>query len=86
MGDLELSIDGELFVVTKRRQPGGALSYDFAWRNGPADGSYGFTASFGAEVSSERLVEEARLFLTAFYSAGGIGGEDFPDHLAARDR
>ncbi|WP_411700643.1 hypothetical protein [Conyzicola sp.] len=85
MRDLDLSIDGELFRVSGRRQPGGAISYDFAWRNGPSQGTYGFTANFGAEASEARLAVEARTFVTAFYGAVGIGETDFPDHVAAGD-
>ncbi|GAB3605931.1 hypothetical protein GCM10027413_13400 [Conyzicola nivalis] len=86
MRDLDLSVDGELFRVRERRQPGGAISYDFAWRNGPAQGGYGFTASFGGDATDDRLAVEARAFVTAFYGPGGIGETDFPDHVAAADR
>jgi hypothetical protein len=93
MDDFEVSIDHELFRISERHQPSGNLSYDFAWLNGPAEGTYGFTfAKTGAQsndvlrMSSEELVEEARLFVEAFYGAAGIGGEDFPDHVPAKNR
>ncbi|MCU1425754.1 MAG: hypothetical protein JWM51_2045 [Microbacteriaceae bacterium] len=99
MGDLEFSIDHELFRVSERTQPGGRLSYDFAWLNGPAEGTYGFTASrltatsAGAvdpqdeeRMSADDLIGEARRFLGAFYGRGGIGEEDFPHHVRARGK
>lgn len=93
MEDIELSVDDELFRVSKRRQPNGMMSYDFAWLNGPNDGTYGFTvglvaagtdaAGFDAvaRMSREQLGEEARGFMEAFYQPGGIGEQDFPAHV-----
>lgn len=98
MDDFEISVDDELLRICERYQPDGRLSYDYAWLNGPADGTYGFTiARCGGEaapndpdaasrMSQEALVEEARSFLDSFYAAGGIGEEDFPDHIPARMR
>lgn len=43
MDPFDVSIDGGVFRISERRQPGGALSYDVAWIDGPADGTYGFT-------------------------------------------
>lgn len=98
MDTFEITLDHELFRISQRYQPDGRLSYDFAWLNGPADGSYGFTTarSGGEEVpadpgsasrmSWEELVEQARSFLESFYAAGGIGEEDFPAHVPARLR
>ncbi|MDN6201262.1 MAG: hypothetical protein L0I99_03550, partial [Micrococcaceae bacterium] len=85
MDNFEVAIDHELFRISERYQPSGSLSYDFAWLNGPAEGTYGFTVGITgtdsndvSRMSSEELVEEARLFVEAFYGAGGIGAEDFP--------
>lgn len=87
-------VDDELFHISERRQPSGALSYDFSWLNGPADGTYGFNASrFIASSADEsltsvppmtrdELVAEVRGFVKGFYESGGIG-EDFPDHVPA---
>ncbi|MBG0739345.1 hypothetical protein IV500_08070 [Paeniglutamicibacter antarcticus] len=93
MDEFDISIDYELFRISERYQPDGRLSYDFAWLNGPADGTYGFTIgrsggeaapadSDGASrMSREELVEQARSLLDSFYAAGGVGEEDFPDHV-----
>ncbi|XKH53995.1 hypothetical protein LG293_14885 [Citricoccus nitrophenolicus] len=93
MDDLEFSIDDELFRVSQRRQPTGMMSYDFAWLNGPDNGSYGFTVGLSvawsdtrARRSPEQLIDEARGFIKGFYEPGGIGEEDFPDHRPARTR
>jgi len=89
MDAVEICVDHEIFRVAERRQPDGRLSYDFDWLNGPADGTYGFTASLaGIEgaVAEHRLVEEARRFVAAFYAPGGIGESDFPLHKAAQRR
>ncbi|MDN5742355.1 MAG: hypothetical protein L0J68_02670 [Micrococcaceae bacterium] len=93
MDNFEVAIDHELFRISERYQPSGSLSYDFAWLNGPAEGTYGFTVGITgtdsndvSRMSSEELVEEARLFVEAFYGAGGIGAEDFPDHVPAKNR
>ncbi|WP_026536031.1 hypothetical protein [Arthrobacter sp. H14] len=97
MESFEVSVNDELFRISERTQPGGSLSYDFAWLNGPADGTYGFTASrlvadsgddtSGSEVSMTRaeLAEEVREFVKRFYEPGGVA-EDFPDHGPARAR
>ncbi|GAA1213899.1 hypothetical protein GCM10009655_11480 [Rhodoglobus aureus] len=37
-------------------------------------------------MSRERLITEARSFIEAFYTPGGIGEEDFPDHVAAHPK
>ena len=89
MDPVEITIDHELFRVSERREPGARLSYDFAWLNGPADGTYGFTAALGDIDPADpldRLTDEARLFVTAFYGRGGIGETDFPGHVSARER
>jgi hypothetical protein len=77
---------------------GGQVSYDFAWLNGPADGSYGFTVGiFNVGVGSarpqiiprmtrEELLAEAQEFIAGFYEPGGIGEEDFPNHAPAQPR
>ena len=60
------------------------MSYDFAWLNGPAEGTYGFTVgrSSGRSAATE-LVAQARQFVEAFYGPGGLGETDFPDHTPA---
>jgi hypothetical protein len=96
MDDFKISVDHELFRISERYQPDGRLSYDFSWLNGPADGTYGFTIGrsggeaapndpdSASRMSREALVEEARSFVESFFAAGGIGEEDFPDHIPAR--
>lgn len=92
MGDLEFSIDGEMFRVSERRQSSGMMSYDFAWLNGPDGGTYGFTVGLqtapgpdpNAHMTREDLMNEARGFVAGFYEPGGIGEEDFPDHTPPR--
>ena len=96
MEDFDISIDDELFRISQRYQPDGRLSYDFGWLNGPAEGTYGFTVGrsggeaapndpdSASRMSMEELVEQARSFLESFYAAGGVGEEDFPDHVPAR--
>lgn len=89
----------ERFRISERTQPDGAMSYDFAWLNGPTEGTYGFTVgrSFGwtaaeemiaeahpaGRASAEELVAQAHQFLEAFYGPGGIGETDFPEHVPA---
>ena len=46
METFEISINGELFRVSERIQSSGRPAYDFAWLNGPVDGTYGFTTWF----------------------------------------
>jgi hypothetical protein len=102
MDSFEVVVQGELFRISERTQPGGAKSYDFAWLNGPAEGTYGFLIgqSFGwtdaeerdteahpaSGISVEDLAAEARRFVEGFYGPGGIGGTDFPDHTPANAR
>lgn len=84
MVPFEVVVRGELFRVSERRQPDGALSYDFSWLNGPAGGTYGFTvAPSSGQMTATALVMQARQFVDAFYGPGGIGETDFPDHLPA---
>jgi hypothetical protein len=97
MQPFEVTVDEELFRISERNQPSGALSYDFTWLNGPVDGNYGFTvgrvvAASGdgaseteARITRDDLVNEAREFAKAFQEPEGIG-EDFPDHVPARTR
>jgi hypothetical protein len=97
MEPFEVIVDDELFRISERRQPSGALSYDFSWLNGPADGTYGFNASqFIASstdapltsvpsITRDELVAEVRGFVKSVYELGGIG-EDFPDHVSASSR
>ena len=89
---MEFSVRGELMHVSEQIGPGGQTSYRFSWLNGPAHGSYGFTISLGAgqdpvpaggmpPITREQLASEAHGFITAFYAPGGIGEQDFPDHV-----
>ena len=84
MDSFEVEIRGELFRISERIQPGGAMSYDLNWLNGPAGGTYGFTvARSSAQITASELVSEARGFIEAFYGPGGIGETDFPTHTPA---
>lgn len=96
MEPFEVVVDGELFRISERRQPGGALSYDFAWINGPMDGTYvftvgrvavgsgGITSDAEANLAEDELRAEVRGFVDAVYEPGGIAEEDFPDHIPAQ--
>lgn len=53
MDDSVLSIDGEAFRVSERRQPTGMVSFDFAWLNGPDSGTYGVMVGLSAGEYSE---------------------------------
>lgn len=81
MDHFDVVVQGELFRISERTQPDGTMSYDFAWLNGPAEGTYGFTVgrSSGRSAAPE-LVAQALQFVEAFYGPGGIGETDFPDH------
>jgi hypothetical protein len=93
----EVAVDEELFRISERDQPSRAVSYDFTWLNGPADGFCGFTVSRVVAASGDNavqpatrmtrddLVQEVRNFVEGFYEPGGIA-EDFPDHVSARTR
>ncbi len=97
MEPFEVIVNDELFRISERHQPSGALSYDFSWLNGPADGTYGFTvsplvaSSAGETLTStpsmtrDELVNEVRNFVKGFYEPGGIG-TDFPNHVSASAR
>jgi len=96
MDSFEVSVDGELFRISERREPGETLGYDFSWLNGPAEGTYGFSLGFvvaddnsteakpdsAAELPRDRLIAEVQGFVASFYEDGGIGQEEFPDHRA----
>jgi hypothetical protein len=58
---VELIVDGETFVVTRRA--GSSGTYDFAWTSHPA--SYGFTIGSNADWHPDRaeLAEQIRSFL-----------------------
>ncbi|MDN3482867.1 hypothetical protein QMA10_13140 [Arthrobacter sp. APC 3897] len=98
MDEIELAIKGEIFRISEQTGPDGQTSYHFSWLNGPADGSYGFTVgrvgvgsdSTSAErmpqMTHEQLITEVQGFITAFYEAGGVGEQDFPDHTPAQHR
>lgn len=80
----EVVVEGELFRISERTSPGGAMTYDFAWLNGPAEGTYGFSLGRPSGRSTEEeLVAAARGFVKAFYEPGGIGETDFPNHPPA---
>ncbi|WP_394253100.1 hypothetical protein [Arthrobacter pityocampae] len=97
MDSFKVTVDHEVFRVSERRQPGGALSYDFVWLNGPADGTYAFTvqrtalgaggvtSDVSARMTREELTAEVRGFVEDVYEPGGIG-EAWPDHIPARVR
>jgi hypothetical protein len=59
---VELVVDGEKFVVTRRA--GSSGTYDFAWTSHPA--SYGFTIGSNADWHPDRaeLAEQIRSFLS----------------------
>lgn len=83
MESFEIVVDHEVFRVAERSADADSFTYDFSWTNGPAGGTYGFTVGSGAPISRERLAAEAEGFVRSFYSEGGIGPEDFPDHVPA---
>lgn len=97
MNPFDVTVDHEVFRISERRQPSGALSYDFLWINGPADGTYGFTVGWSrlgtgqiisddaANMTREELVAEVKGFVEHVYEPGGIG-ETWPEHVPARDR
>ncbi|MHA7188880.1 hypothetical protein ACX80N_01130 [Arthrobacter sp. MDT2-16] len=70
MDPFDVMVEHEVFRVSERRQPGGALSYDLLWINGPASGTYGFivgrttlgtagiTSDDAARMTREELVAE----------------------------
>ncbi|WP_010205537.1 hypothetical protein [Salinibacterium sp. PAMC 21357] len=96
LDDFEFSVFGEQFRVREESHPDRASSYNFAWLNGPAEGTYGFSVGvFAADAASpgnglhprmtrDQLMAEARNFIEGFYAPGGIGEEDFPEHVAAQ--
>ncbi|MHA7294976.1 hypothetical protein [Arthrobacter sp. HLT1-21] len=98
MDPFEVVVDGELFRISERSQPGGALSYDFSLINGPMDGTYvftvgrvsvgsgGITSDADANLTEDELRAEVRGFVESVYEPGGIAEEDFPDHISARPR
>ena len=47
----------ELFRVTERRQSNELMSHDFAWPNGPAGGTYGFTVAPSSTPGLDPLLE-----------------------------
>lgn len=97
MDPFDVTIDHEVFRISERRQPNGALSYDVLWINGPADGTYGFTVGRStpasekiisddeARMTPQELTTEVRGFVEHVYESGGLG-ETWPEHVPARDR
>jgi hypothetical protein len=97
MNPFDVTVEHEVFRISERRQPNGALSYDFLWINGPADGTYGFTvrrstlgtggiiSNDAARMTREELVVEVKGFVEHVYEPRGIG-ENWPKHVPARDR
>lgn len=84
MDHCEVVVQGELFRISERPSPGGAVTYDFAWLNGPAEGTYGFSLGRSSGRSTEEeLVAAARGFVEAFYEPDGIGETDFPNYPPA---
>lgn len=98
MDSFEVFVDGELFRISERCEPSATISYDFTWLNGPAKGTYGFSLGISANhsvetescnapgLSREQLIAQVQSFLNSFYEDGGIGQEDFPDHVPAQRR
>lgn len=98
MDSFEVSVDGELFRISERRESSTAITYEFTWLNGPANGTYGFAIGAVAvhseepepcrasELSREHLIAQVQGFVDSFYDDGGIGQQDFPDHVPARRR
>ncbi|THJ65785.1 hypothetical protein E8P82_10875 [Arthrobacter echini] len=97
MDPFDVAIDHELFRISERRQPGGALSCDFTWLNGPMEGTYGFTVGRSAvgtggitpdsvgRMTRDELIAEVRGFVAGIYEPDG-SSDDWPDHVAARVR
>lgn len=85
MDHFEVVVQGELFRISEQTQPDGAMSYDFVWLNGPAEGTYGFTMGRSSDCAAEKLVAQIGQFLEAFYGPGGIREMDFPDHAPASE-
>ena len=84
MDHFDVVVKGELFRTTERARAGGATSYDFAWPNTPAEGTYGFTVGRSSGRTTRRNSSpKARQFVEAFYGPGGIGETDFPNHTPA---
>lgn len=85
MTRFEVTVNQERFIVKSR--PGQPGTYDYDWINGPVSG-YGFSERSNAahKRPREELVESIRSFLETFYGPGGIGEEDFPDHVPAAMR
>ena len=87
MDPFEVTVRGERFRISERTQPSGETSYDFAWLNGPAAGTYGFTVGRSSgRFDAADLVTQAHRFVDGFYEPGGIGPTDFPDHAPADAR
>jgi hypothetical protein len=96
MNPFDLTVEHEIFRISERRQPNGALSHDLLWINGPADGTYGFTvgrstpgpggiiSDDAARMTGEELVVKARGFVEHVCEPGGVG-ETWPEHVPARD-
>lgn len=59
MDPFEVVVQGERFRISERAQPGGGMSYDFAWLNGPAGGTYGFTIGRSLGWSAEEPAPDA---------------------------
>ncbi len=82
-------VRGERFDITETRSKDG-VSHHFAWRNGPANGTYGFTIGHAPAAApsmrSEELEAHVHSFLDAFFAPGGVGTQDFPDFAEARQR
>lgn len=97
MEAFDVTVENEVLRVRERRQPGGGLSYDFLWVNGPAGGTYGFTigrsttgtagdtSDDAARMTREELVAQVQGFVEHVYEPGGLG-ETWPDHVPARNR
>ncbi|WP_247826834.1 hypothetical protein [Arthrobacter antioxidans] len=85
MKPFEVTVECELFRISERRQPGGALSYDIAWLDGPTErayvftvgkftvGSEGHTSDAEARMTEEELLDEVRGFVLSWRAGEGGG-------------
>lgn len=78
-----VQFDDERFEVHEVAQPNGHHQYQFAWLNGPANGTYGFAIG-GGILAREGLERAAREFVSSFFEPGGVGPSDFPSFVEAR--
>ncbi len=83
--DVKTLVEGERFVVSSSPT---WTTYESAWINGPADGTYGFvegTNTPGGRSLTD-LTEAVKAFIEGFYESGGNRDVDFPDDVAVSRR